>query len=81
MGHKYLSKKVSKDLVTLSILNTFSSTIIEVKTKLVIDATGPLRKVIYDDKEEQPQMVLGSGTEYVIKVEQEVFDMQCKQQI
>ncbi len=74
MGHKYLSKKVSKDLVTLSILNTFSSTIIEVKTKLVIDATGPLRKVMYDDKEEQPQMVLGSGTEYVIKVEQEVYD-------
>ena len=74
MGHKYLSKKVLKDLVTLSILNTFSSTIIEVKTKLVIDATGPLRKVMYDDKEEQPQMVLGSGTEYVIKVEQEVYD-------
>ena len=74
MGHKYLSKKVSKDLVTLSLLNTVNTSVIEVKTKLVIDATGPLRKVMYDDKEEQPQMVLGSGTEYVIKVEQEVYD-------
>ena len=74
MGHKYLSKKVSKNLVTLSLLNTITSSIIEVKTKLVIDATGPLRKVMYDEKEEQPQMVLGSGTEYVIKVEQEVYD-------
>lgn len=74
MGYKYLSKIVSKDLVTLSLINTVTSSIIEIKTKLVIDATGPLRKVMYDDKEEQPKMVLGSGTEYVIKVEQEVYD-------
>ena len=47
---------------------------IKVKTKLLVDATGPLRKVMYDSKEEQPEMVLGSGTEYEIEVSQEIYD-------
>ena len=44
------------------------------QTKLVVDATGPLRKVMYDTKEQQPEMYLGSGTEYLIEVEQEIYD-------
>ena len=74
MGHRYLKKEVTKEYVKVELLNTKLSKIIYVEAKLVIDATGPLRKVMYDEKEEQPQMVLGSGTEYLIKVEQEVYD-------
>jgi len=74
MGHRYLKKEVTKDGVKVKLLNTISAETIIVEAKLVIDATGPLRKVMYDEKEEQPQMVLGSGTEYLIKVEQEVYD-------
>lgn len=74
MGHRYVGKKIIDDIVTLTLLNTETSKNVFVKTKLVVDATGPLRKVMYDDKEEQPKMVLGSGTEYVIEVEQEIYD-------
>lgn len=74
MGHRYLTKEVNNDIVTLELLNTSTSETIKVSTKLVVDATGPLRKVMYDTKEEQPQMVLGSGTEYLIEVEQEIYD-------
>lgn len=74
MGHRYVKKEVNKDNVQIELLNVESSEVITVKSKLVIDATGPLRKVMYDEKEEQPQMVLGSGTEYLIEVEQEIYD-------
>ena len=74
MGHKYLAKEVQKDSVIVELLNTETSENIKVKTKLLVDATGPLRKVMYDSKEEQPEMVLGSGTEYEIEVSQEIYD-------
>ena len=74
MGHKYLAKEFQKDSVIVELLNTETSENIKVKTKLLVDATGPLRKVMYDSKEEQPEMVLGSGTEYEIEVSQEIYD-------
>lgn len=74
MGHRYLSKEVNNDTVTVTLLEVESSQKIQVQTKIVVDATGPLRKVMFDEKEEQPKMVLGSGTEYLIEVEQEVYD-------
>ncbi|MBL4604600.1 MAG: NAD(P)/FAD-dependent oxidoreductase [Flavobacteriaceae bacterium] len=74
MGHRYLKKEVTKEGVIVALLNTETSETIKVGAALVVDATGPLRKVMFDEKEEQPQMVLGSGTEYLIEVEQEVYD-------
>jgi flavin-dependent dehydrogenase len=74
MGHKYLKKEVHDDFVIVEFLNTETSANIFFKTKLLVDATGPLRKVMYDENEPQPEMVLGSGTEYEIEVEQEIYD-------
>lgn len=74
MGYKYISKEIIDSHVVLTLFNTKTSKSIQVKATLVVDATGPLRKVMFDDKEAQPKMVLGSGTEYVIEVEQEVYD-------
>ena len=74
MGHRYLKKVVVEDRVLIELLNVKTSEVVKVETKLVVDATGPLRKAMYDEKEEQPEMMLGSGTEYLIEVEQEVYD-------
>lgn len=74
MGYKYIKKEVTDNGLIIELLKTATSETIKIKTKLAVDATGPLRKVMYDTKEEQPQMVLGSGTEYLIEVEQEVYD-------
>lgn len=74
MGHKFLQKRVTTEGVELDLLDVETSETKTVKAKIVVDATGPLRKVMYDEKEQQPEMVLGSGTEYVIEVEQEVYD-------
>ena len=74
LGYRYVSKKVEDNEVFLTLQKGKTDTLKTIKTKLVVDATGPLRKVMFDEKEEQPQMVLGSGTEYLIEVEQEVYD-------
>ena len=74
LGHRYVKKQVTEDNVSVELLNTETSETVKIDAKIVVDATGPLRKVMYDEKEEQPQMELGSGTEYLIEVEQEIYD-------
>ena len=73
-GHKYISKEVRKDKTIVELQKSKTSQTIQIETKLLVDATGPLRKVMYDTREEQPEMYLGSGTEYLIEVEQEIYD-------
>lgn len=73
-GYKYISKKVNEKTAIVSLQKSKSKEIIEVECKLVVDATGPLRKVMYDDKEVQPTMNLGSGTEYLIEVAPEIYE-------
>lgn len=73
-GYKYISKKVNDKTVIVSLQKAKSTEIIEIESKLVVDATGPLRKVMYDDKEVQPTMNLGSGTEYLIEVAPEIYE-------
>lgn len=74
MGHKYISKKIYDDGIIVSLLANNKSKEIKIKAKLVVDATGPLRKVMYDSDENQPEMILGSGTEYEIEVSQDIYD-------
>ncbi|QTD39090.1 NAD(P)/FAD-dependent oxidoreductase [Polaribacter batillariae] len=74
MGHKYIGKTVVENGVIVRLVKNNNTKEIEIKTKIVVDATGPLRKVMYDTNETQPEMVLGSGTEYEIEVEQEIYD-------
>lgn len=74
MGLKYEKKEIKNNHVFVELVDTHSTNKITFKTKLLVDATGPLRKVMYDENEQQPEMILGSGTEYEIEVEQEIYD-------
>ncbi|AUC85899.1 NAD(P)/FAD-dependent oxidoreductase [Polaribacter sp. ALD11] len=74
MGHKYVQKRVQNSEVEVDLIDQETAVIKTIKTRLVIDATGPLRKVMYDSKEEQPKMDVGSGTEYLIEVDQVTYD-------
>ena len=74
MGYKYLSKSFYKDHLEVVLYRSKTNEKIILKTKLLVDATGPVRKVIYDANEKQPDMILGSGTEYEIEVSQEIYD-------
>lgn len=74
LGHKYIKKEVTENGVFIDLLDNNTSKTKTLKTKLLVDATGPLRKVMYDSKEAQPKMDLGSGTEYLIEIDQETYD-------
>lgn len=75
LGYKYVSKKVEDNKIIVKFLDLNTGKNVLFESKLLIDATGPLRKVMYDDKEEQPKMMLGSGTEYLIEVDQNTYDL------
>ncbi len=74
MGHQYIKKELTDSGVTAIFKNTSTKETIAIHAKLLVDATGPLRKVLFDSKDEQPTLVYGSGIEYLIEVEQEVYD-------
>jgi len=74
MGHRYTKKHVLEDGLLIDFVNAATNETVQYKAKLVVDATGPVRKVMYDKKDNQPEMVLGSGIEYLIKVDQKTYD-------
>lgn len=74
MGHRYLKKEKTENGLLLSFKNGQTNELVYVETKLAIDATGPSRKVMFDEKEEQGEMLLASAVEYLIEVPQEVYD-------
>ena len=74
MGYRYVKKELINNGVRVFLNNSSTKETEIFESKMVIDATGPLRKVMFDSKEEQPEMTLGSGTEYEIEVEQKIYD-------
>ena len=74
MGYSYTSKKVFKDYVLAHFYSKKENCKLSVKAKLLVDATGPARKVIYNSLDEQPKMEKSAGVEYMIKVNNSVYD-------
>ncbi len=74
MGYKYVSKRYKDNVVFAKFIHSKTSKEVEYQGNILVDATGPLRKVMYNTNEKQPEMILGSGTEYEIEVSQEIYD-------
>lgn len=69
MGFSYVSKEYTKDGEIVAHLQSKKRiTNLAIKAKLLVDATGPARKVIYSNKNELPKMEVSTGVEYMIKV-------------
>lgn len=74
MGHTYLKKELTSDGVIASFKNAASNEVVWYKAKLLVDGTGPSRRVMYDSIEDQPTLICGGGVEYLIEVGQEVYE-------
>jgi digeranylgeranylglycerophospholipid reductase len=74
LGHRYESKKISENGVEVNLIDTSTNESKKYKSKIVVDATGPARKVIYNHGEKQPEMLVGTGVEYLIEVEEEIYN-------
>lgn len=74
MGHKYIKKEYLEDKVITSFQNIISKEVIKFQSKLVVDATGPLRKVMYENRKDEPELYVASAMEYLVKVKPEVYN-------
>lgn len=45
-----------------------------IETRLLVDATGPNRSVMYVNPKDQPELITGTGVEFLIEVDDEAYD-------
>lgn len=67
MGCRYVSQQQQDDR-TLVTLKQAEEEIV-VSTRVLVDATGPFRAVIYDKTSPKPEFLTGTGIEYLIEVD------------
>lgn len=73
LGCRYL-KYVRAENKTQVWLKPKGNQAIVVTTKLLIDATGFRRAVMYPRKQDKPDFLKGTGIEYLVEVDQAIFD-------
>jgi digeranylgeranylglycerophospholipid reductase len=73
MGYRY-TKHLQKDGKTLvEFKQRGVDQPITVSTKILVDATGPLRAVMYDKESDKPEFLQGTGIEYLIEVSEDIY--------
>jgi digeranylgeranylglycerophospholipid reductase len=78
MGYRYVRhvQDNGKTLVTLK--QRFQGKFETVCTKVLVDATGFARSVMYEKQREQPKLLSATGIEYVIEVDEEAYKQYSK---
>lgn len=78
MGYRYV-RHVQDEGKTLVTLKQRSEGKFEtICTKVLVDATGFARSVMYEKQSEQPKLLSGTGIEYVIEVDEEAYNQYSK---
>ncbi len=67
MGCRYITH--AKDNGETRVTLKHGDDTIQVSTKVLVDATGPFRSVIYDKNIPKPEFLTGTGIEYLIEVD------------
>ncbi|MGK7952943.1 MAG: NAD(P)/FAD-dependent oxidoreductase [Xenococcaceae cyanobacterium] len=78
LGCRYIKYVTTENKTQVVLRTKGSKTDIIVSTKVLVDATGFTRAVIYPNKRDKPNFLKGSGLEYLIKVDREIFDRFAK---
>ncbi len=74
LGYRYLKYVQTENETRVILRQKINQETVTVTTKVLVDATGFTRAVMYPHKQEKPDFLKGTGIEYLIKVDQEVFD-------
>ncbi len=72
LGHRYL-KYIQEKRGTRIFLKQRNGEIISILTRVLVDATGFTRAVIYPDKQDRPKFLKGTGIEYLIEVDDKSY--------
>lgn len=72
LGYRYLSYEQINNKIQVN-LQQRKGEKVRVLTRLLVDATGYARAVIYPKKKEKPEFYKGVGIEYLIQVDPEIY--------
>lgn len=73
LGCRYLSHVQQDGEVVVRLKNHLLAEEISVRTRVLVDATGPNRSVMYEKEQDKPKFVSGTGTEYLIEVNESAY--------
>lgn len=76
LGHRYIKSSQNQDKTQVYL--RVKGEIVEVQTKVLVDATGYSRSVLYPNKKDKPSLLKAVGTEYLIQVSPETYQPYAK---
>jgi flavin-dependent dehydrogenase len=74
LGYRYTRHSQAKGETTVEFKHLSDGQIIKVSTKVLVDATGFARAIMYEKEKDKPDFFSGTGIEYLIEVEPEVYN-------
>jgi digeranylgeranylglycerophospholipid reductase len=78
LGCRYVRHTEQEGVVTVTIKNNLTQTEIEVQTKVLVDATGPARAITCRRGQPQPELITGTGLEYLLEVDAAAYERNAK---
>jgi digeranylgeranylglycerophospholipid reductase len=74
LGYRYIKHSQANGETIVEFKHLFDGQIVKVSTKVLVDATGFARAIMYDKENDKPDFLSGVGIEYLIEVEPEVYN-------
>jgi digeranylgeranylglycerophospholipid reductase len=74
LGCRYVAHQETSDGVIVTIKNNLNQTTVTVQAQVLVDATGPARAITCRRGQPQPELVTGTGIEYLLEVDQAAYD-------
>jgi flavin-dependent dehydrogenase len=73
MGYRYVNHIEQGEQTVVYLKSSSEHNEIAISTKVLVDATGPARSVMYEKKSDQPFFLSATGSEYLIEVEKNYY--------
>jgi Dehydrogenases (flavoproteins) len=74
LGYRYIRHSQANGETLVEFKQLSDGQVIKVSTKVLVDATGFARAIMYDQENDKPDFLSGTGIEYLIEVEPEVYN-------
>lgn len=74
LGYRYIKRSQANGETIVEFKQLSDGKLIQVSTKLLVDATGFARAVMYEKENDKPDFLSGTGIEYLIEVEPEIYN-------
>ncbi|MEK0178902.1 MAG: NAD(P)/FAD-dependent oxidoreductase [Oscillatoriales cyanobacterium] len=74
LGYRYIKHSQVNGETIVEFKQLSDGKIIQVSAKILVDATGFARAIMYEKENDKPDFLSGTGIEYLIEVEPEVYD-------